>query len=146
MDPYNSYQSHVPAAPTPAVDTLSPPPRRDNISRLDISENWKARFRAIEKAGGPDLPRFRDLSVADRKTVRFNWLAFFLGPFYYLAKGLWRQAIVYVLLAIGCVFIMDSIGLDRFSRGVGYGFAAVYALRANVSYYKRIVLGEMPWV
>ncbi len=145
MDSHNSYQSHVPAASNPVVDTPVPPPQRDIISRLDISENWKARFRAIERAGGPDLPKFRDLSISDRRTLRLNWLAFFLGPFYYLAKGLWRQAIVYVVLAIACVFIMESIGLGKFSRAVGYGFAAVYAVRANISYYKRLVLGEIPW-
>lgn len=146
MDPYNSYQSHVPIASTSVVDTPAPPPRRDTISGLDISEKWKATFRAIETAGGPDLPKFSELSISDRRTIRFNWLAFFLGPFYYLAKGLWRQTIVYVLLAITCVFIMDSIGLGNFSRAVGYGFAAIYAVRANISYYRRLVLGEMPWV
>ena len=41
---------------------------------------------------------------------------------------------------------MEAAGLGRFGRAVGYGFAAVYAVRANISYYKRTVLGEAPWV
>jgi hypothetical protein len=144
-DPYNSYQSHPPVAPIVRAP-VAPRPQRDNISRLDISDKWKARFRAIEAAGGPDLPNFRDLPMSDRRIIQFNWIAFFFGPFYYLAKGLWRQAVVYVLLAIACVLIMEAIGLGKFGRAVGYGFAAVYAMRANLSYYKKLVLGEAPWV
>ena len=144
MDPYNSYQSQAPASPV--TSPPAPPPRRDNISRLHISDKWKARFGAIERAGGPDLPKFRDLPMSDRRGIQFNWIAFFLGPFYYIAKGLWRQAIVYILLAIACVLIMEVIGLGEFGRAVGYGFAAVYAVRANISYYKKLVLGEAPWV
>ena len=143
-DPYNSYQSHTPTAP---VVRASPQrPQRDDISRLEVSDKWKDRFRAIERAGGPDLPDFRNLSVSDRRGVQFNWLAFLLGPFYYLAKGLWRQTIVYVLLAIACVFIMEAVGLGKFGRAVGYGFAAIYGIRANISYYKKVVLGETPWL
>ena len=143
-DPYNSYQTYVPAAPVISRPAM-PPPTRDNISKLDVSEKWKSRFRSIENAGGPDLPHFRKLPMRERRAVQFNWSAFFFGPFYFLAKGLWRQAIVYLVAAIACVLIMDAIGLDKLGRAVGYGFAAVYGIRANVSYYKKIVLGEAPW-
>lgn len=142
-DPYNSYQNHAPA--TPATRTPPALPQRDHISTLKVSDKWKTRFRTIERAGGPDLPKFRELSTSDRLSVQFNWIAFILGPFYFLAKGLWRQAVVYVLAAIACVLIMEAMGLGRFSRVVGYGFAVVYSLRANISYYKKVVLDEAPW-
>jgi hypothetical protein len=138
-DPYNPYQP-------PTTSPAAAPPQRDNISRLDISDKWKSRFRAIERAGGPDLPKFRDLPISDRRMVQFNWIAFFLGPFYYVAKGLWRQAAVYVLIAIACILALDAVDLRRLGRAVGYGFAAVYAIRANISYYRKLVLGKAPWV
>lgn len=144
-DPYNSYQTHVPVAP-PASPAPPTRPPRDEISRLDVSDAWKARFRTIERAGGPDLPNFRDLPGSERRGIHFNWVAFLLGPFYYLAKGLWRQAIAYTLFAFACVLVMETVGLGRFGQAVGYGIAALYAIRANISYYKRIVLGETPWV
>lgn len=146
MDPYNSYQSHTPIAPAADSATPSPARKRDHISRLDVSDKWKERFRVIERAGGPELPNFRDLTTSERRGIQLNWLAFFLGPFYYLAKGLWRQTIIYVIAAIVCVLTLEVIGLGKISGSVGYGFAAVYAMRANISYYKKIVLGEAPWV
>lgn len=145
MDPYNSYSSLDPAG-RPATPSASTPRKLDLIARLDVSDKWKDRFRAIERAGGPDLPKFRTLSPAERRGVQFNWIAFLFGPFYFLAKGLWRQAVVYVLLAIACGLTMEAVGLGEFGRAVGFGFAAVYAIRANVSYYRKVVLSESLWV
>jgi hypothetical protein len=143
-DPYNSYGASVP----PATPVAGAPPRgkADPVSRLDVSESWKRRFRLIEKAGGPDLPHFRDLPFGERFGLNFNILAFIFGPFYYLAKGLWRQAVLYFVSAFVVVLLLEAAGLGKFSRGVGYGLAAVYALRANISYYRKVVLGDTPWL
>ena len=144
-DPYNSYGASVPPTAPP---TAAAPPRTksDPISHLDVSESWKRKFRLIDKAGGPDLPNFRDLPFGERFGLNFNILAFIFGPFYYLVKGLWRQAILYFIFTVALVLLLEAIGLGNFSRAVGYGFGAVYALRANISYYKKIVLGETPWL
>ncbi|MCX7514414.1 DUF2628 domain-containing protein [Frateuria sp. STR12] len=144
-DPYNSYGSSFPPLSQPSSPT---PPRveTDPVSHLDVSAAWKRRFRLIERAGGPALPRFRELPYGDRIGLNFNMLAFFFGPFYYLAKGLWRQAILYFILAVALVMLLEVTGLGKISRAVGYGFAAVYGIRANVSYYKKVVLGEAPWL
>jgi hypothetical protein len=144
-DPYNSYGSAISPA-TPAAVTAPSSRKPDPIARLNVSEAWKRRFRLIEKAGGPDLPRFRDLPFGERFGLNFNVLAFFFGPIYYLAKGLWRQAALYLVIAVALLFLLDAMGFGEFSRGLGYGFAAVYALRANVSYYKKAVLGDAPWL
>lgn len=144
-DPYNSHGSSVLPISQPA--TVVPPRAEvDSISRLDVSESWKHKFRLIDKAGGPDLPHFRDLPFGERFGLNFNVLAFILGPFYYLAKGLWRQALLYFIFAVALVLLLEAIGLGKLSRGVGYGFGAVYALRANISYYKKIVLSDTPWL
>ena len=144
-DPYNSQGPYAP--PTAQLATASPArAKSDPISRLDVSESWKRKFRLIDKAGGPDLPAFRDLAFGERFGLNFNILAFIFGPFYYLIKGLWRQAILYLLCAFALVVLLEMMGLGKFSRAIGYGFAAVYAMRANTSYYKKVVLGEVPWL
>lgn len=144
-DPYNSnpYQAPASAVQPPEVPRAM---QRDAIALADVSETWKRRFRAIEAAGGPTLPRFKELPFGERAGIQFNILAFLFGPFYYLAKGLWRQALLYVIIAITCVLVMELSGLGKFATGVGYGFAAVYSLRANVSYYQRVLLQRAPWL
>lgn len=143
-DPHNPYGAPVP--PTANVAESSPGTEADPISCLDVAESWKRKFRLIDKAGGPDIPRFRELSFGERFSLNFNILAFFFGPFYYLAKGLWRQAIIYFIFAVAVFLLLEAIGLGQFSRSVGYGLAAGYAVRANISYYKKVVLGNIPWL
>jgi len=116
-----------------------------DIAQLDVSESWKKTFRLIEQAGGPDLPNLKALQTGERISISFKPLAFFLGPFYYLAKGLWKQAVAYLLIAIALALLLDTFGLGKISKSIGYGFAAVYAVRANVSYYKKMVQGVIPW-
>jgi hypothetical protein len=49
-------------------------------------------------------------------------------------------------LRLECVADFTGIGsLGKISKSIGYGFAAVYAVRANVSYYKKMVQGVIPW-
>jgi hypothetical protein len=152
-DPYNSHGSSLPPVATaPAIPQVAAPrtpprlPPRDNIARLDVSDSWKRKFRLIEKAGGPDLPDFRALPFGDRFSVNFNFLAVFFGPIYYIVKGLWRQAVVYFIVACVLILILDAMGLGKITRAVGSGLGIVYGLRANISYYKKVVLGEAPWV
>lgn len=144
-DPYNSAGPYAPpvARPVPASPTGAD---RDPIDGLDVSDSWKRKFRLIEKAGGPTLPGLRDLRPGGRMGVGFNFLGFFFGPIYYLVKGLWRQAFVYLVCAMALAVLMEVMGLGKFARGVGYGLAAVYAMRANVGYYRKVVLGETPWL
>lgn len=148
-DPYNTYVDHMPAVPvacTPEPSTPGKSVAAELIDRLDISETWRRRFRIIERAGGADLPKVRDLPPADRRVIGFNFLGFFFGPFYYLAKGLWRQALLYTLMAIATVLLLEMVGLGIVTRFLGYGVAAVYGIRANTSYYRKAVLGDTPWL
>ncbi len=116
-----------------------------NVEQLDVSDSWKNTFRLIERAGGPDLPQFKELSFGERFSINFKLLAFLFGPFYFLAKGLWKQAVLYLLIALALVFLFDALGLEKVSKSIGYGFAAIYAVRANVSYYRKAVLNVTPW-
>lgn len=145
-DPYNSYPSHLPPPTHRPPSTPAPKVEIDTISRLSVSDKWKERFRAIERAGGPQLPNFRDLSFSERRLVNSNWLAFFFWPVYLPLKGLWRQAIAYFAIGLACVLIMELIGLGKFGRAVGYGIGAVAMMRANIGYYKSVVLGDSSWL
>jgi len=111
----------------------------DYASRQDISESWKRKFQLIDKAGGPGMPNIRSLTFGERMSVSFNVLAFLFGPFYFLMKGLWRQAIGYTVIALALYYT----GLVGY---VGMGLAALQAVRANVGYYRKVVSGDAPWV
>ena len=148
-DPYNSYPSHLqPLTQTPstAAQASSARPKIDKIARLDVSEKWKARFRAIEKAGGPKVPNSMELSYSERRLINSNWLAFFFWPVYLPLKGLWRQALSYFIIAMALAIFMELVGLGRFSRAIGYGVGFLAAFRANIGYYKSRVLGEVSWL
>jgi hypothetical protein len=120
-------------------------PERDAIDQLDVSPTWKRRFRLIERAGGVAMKDFRDLAFGERMAVSVNLLAFLFGPIYYAIKGLWRPAVSYLVLVVALALLLDVLGLDRLARAVGYMAATVYALRANLNYYRKMVLRQTPW-
>ncbi|RPE79915.1 DUF2628 domain-containing protein [Vulcaniibacterium tengchongense] len=142
MDPsYNPYE----VAPT-ARAAAPPRPAADAIDALPVSAAWKRRFRLIEKAGGPQLGSFRDLPFGERLAIGFNVLGLLFGPLYCLAKGLWRPAIACFAIAFAAAFVGAAAGIELPARAAGYGVAFACAHRANVLYYRKVVLGERPWL
>ena len=121
----------------------------NRIESLPVSNSWKQKFRLLEKAGGPKQPNLKALSFGERFKIAFNVLAFLFGPFYYLAKGMWKKglalfgACVAAIVVIG--FALDLVGLTKIADALGYGAAAIFAARANIDYYKKMVLGENGW-
>ena len=140
-DSFNPYA--VATREVPTMRVLAEP---DYISHLDVSASWKERFRVIERAGGPKLPLAKRLKPSERRKVVFSYLGFFFGPFYFLAKGLWRQALSYTCIAIAAIILLELIGLGAMSRVIGTTASVVYAMRAQVSYYQKMVLEEAPWL
>ena len=144
-------QSQNPYAPPRAlIADINAVPVEAAIEDLPVSEKWKARFRAIALAGGPKMPNFKKLSKSDRrKAYSFNFLAFLFGPLYYIAKGMWKRGIalfallVVVVIVLG--FALDFFGFERVSNALGYGVSAVFAIRANIDFYKKMVLGDNGW-
>jgi hypothetical protein len=135
------------APPRSNVDAL---PGEVDIDSLDVSDTWKKRFKAMQKAGGPSLPNVKELSPEDRKAITgFNVIAFFLGPIYYIAKGMWRKAITIFVLGFIALLIIDvilaAIGWSAASNATGIGFAVVWASLANADYYRKMVLGQNGW-
>jgi len=140
-NPFTPPRSHV----ADLTDSLE-----GDIDSLPVSATWKKRFKWIRKAGGPSMPNLKTMPRAERKGFnQFNILAFLFGPFYYLAKGMWRKSIslfvVCAAVVIALEFLLVMIGFERFGKALGYGVSTVFAIRANIDYYKKMVLGKNGW-
>ena len=140
-NPFNPPRSHV----TDLTDSLEA-----DIDDLPISATWKKRFTWLKKAGGPSMSNFKTMPKAERKGFnQFNILAFLFGPFYYVAKGMWRKGISLFVVCAAVVFALElllvMIGFGQFGKALGYGVSAVFAIRANIDDYKKMVLGENGW-
>lgn len=137
------------AHPKAELSDRSRRPAAVGIGSLPVSESWRLKLRLLRKAGGPGLHNFKALTSAERRKVGFNVPAFLFGPLYYLAKGMWRKAL---FLSGACIvgivvlgLALELAGLGRFANALGYGAAAIFAVRANIDYYKKMVLGDNGW-
>jgi hypothetical protein len=143
MNPGNPY-----ATPQAAVlETQAPD---ELIAALPVSAKWQTRFRAIQRAGGAQMPDLKQLSAAERRAaVSFNILAFLFGPIYYACKGMWKKALTLFLacavVVIGLGLVLDHFGYEKIANAMGYGVGALFAVRANIDYYKKMVLGDNGW-
>jgi hypothetical protein len=135
--------------PKAKVLDISSDAARRNIADLPVSEAWKTKFRLIEKAGGPKQKNLRDLSFRERQLISFNILGFLFGPIYYAVKGMWKKGLAMftiVFMAIVILsLILEAIGFGRFANALGYGGAALFAVRANIDQYKKWVLDDNGW-
>jgi len=115
----------------------------------DIGPLWRMRFDLIEKAGGPALPHRKRLRFFQNLRVMFNLWALLFGPFYYIAKGMWRKALTIFLPGLAMALLIGILApdgeLDFILRGVNSAMVALFTLHANVSYYRKIVLGNNGW-
>lgn len=114
----------------------------------EILAAWKEKFALLEKAGGPKLPKARQLPFSERLKVTFNIWGFLLGPFYYLAKGMWKKAILLTALCVVAIGILQYIlAVTGFpgSNITNFMVPAVFASRANIDYYKKVILDENGW-
>lgn len=118
----------------------------------DLPEIWKKRFALMERAGGLKMTRLKDLGFWERSACTFNVLAGIFGPFYYIAKGMWKKGLAY-----WCLGIVGIVVLEVLVSLVGYGhllervhytgmWVALFALMANRDYYKKVVLGDNRWL
>ncbi|GAB2867445.1 hypothetical protein GCM10027277_40610 [Pseudoduganella ginsengisoli] len=117
-----------------------------------ISDAWRTRFALLHKAGGAAMPQSIALSMAERAVVRFNVLAFVLGPIYYVAMGMWKKAVTLGLLALALIGVIQMLlaALNLSHSGLAamaYLILPVtYAARANIDYFTRIVLHDDSWL
>jgi hypothetical protein len=153
--------SHQPADATQRSayvpsENLYAPPREPvgeveaavDIDSLSVSDYWKLQFKAVQKAGGPNLKNMKALEPEEKKRVRmFNIIAFLIGPLYYLTKGMWRKAITLSVLLVVALTIVEILlnmaGFGKMAKSLGYGGGAIYAVLANMDYYRKMVLRQM---
>lgn len=117
-----------------------------------MSAAWRTRFALLHKAGGAAMPQSIELTLAERATVRFNLLAFVLGPVYYAAMGMWKKGVSLAVLAVLLVLLaralLDAAGLAHTGLGTMVYLIAplLYAARANIDYFTRVVLHDDGWL
>ncbi len=118
-----------------------------DTSAQEVSDAWKEKFALIEKAGGVKLPKAGELEFWERLKVTFNIWGFLFAPFYYLAKGMWKKAIVLTALSIVIVVVLDAIfgGIGIVDLMTNFVAPAIFAARANIDFYKKSVLGDNNW-
>ncbi len=134
----------------PPKANLADPEQEVEIDSLGVSETWKKRFKWLTSAGGSSMSNLKAMPKEERKKGNlFNVLAFLFGPFYYLAKGMWRKAISFSAAGLVAIMVLEliikALGFPPLGKAAGYGIAAVFAVRANIDYYKKMVLRENGW-
>jgi hypothetical protein len=131
----------------PACPGCGAPQARPNKEAETISEAWQERFDLLEKAGGVKMPNLKNLAFGERRKVIFNFWGFLFGPFFYLAKGMWKKALSLCGVAILIIVVLEAIcramGVsDSITNFVG---GAIFATRATVDYYKKVKLQDNGW-
>ncbi|MCA8258266.1 DUF2628 domain-containing protein [Burkholderia sp. AU31624] len=141
----------TPANPPTRPEFVAPAPAPDNLAGL--SDKWRRRFAAIEKAGGERTrwwrwPEAKQLTGKEKRLITSNLWAFVFGPFYYLYLGMWRKAITLSLLALVIDVLLGmagdalSVPVDNFLWIVS---AVMFKQCANVDYYRKTVLNRREW-
>lgn len=113
-----------------------------------LSPSWVRKFALIEKAGGTKLPDGKNLTTWERMAIQFGFLGFLFGPIYYLVKGMWKKAIVLTLLGLAIIFAVIAAlamaGIDG-ATATRFVIPAIFASRATIDYYKKVVLKDDAW-
>jgi hypothetical protein len=137
------------AAPRAEVRDMAGTSGPSDIASLPVPAAWKVKFHLIERAGGVKLPRFRELKFGERMKVNFNVLAFLFGPIYYAIKGMWRKGLAMFVAGSAVVIVLavllELAGFGAIANALGYGVSAFFAVRANIDYYKKMVLHDNGW-
>jgi Protein of unknown function (DUF2628) len=113
---------------------------------------WRLKFNLLEKAGGHKMQKIKDLSVGERYNLNFNVWGFLFGPIYYLKLGMWKKALTYTGLGAAGIMLMELICSSFDINGGSAGgitsvvIPAIFGTRANVDYYKKIMLGINEWI
>ena len=122
----------------------------------DIKPKWRERFEFFDAYGSPASAEFRAafkaLPRGKRLLINFSFLAFFFGPFYFFALGLWKKglSLLAIALAIAVVEVIFSAvtGIDiprPVDTGLNIAIAFVFALCVNYAYYLKEVKGSQGW-
>lgn len=131
-----------------SVDATAPSAAAAVASDAKLSTSWIHKFAMVEKAGGLKMQNQKDLTVGERMAVIFNIWGFLFGPFYYLVKGMWRKAIMLTVLGLTAAFLLQVVLEMLHMNGEAltrFVCPAIFACRATIDYYKKVVLKDNAW-
>lgn len=117
----------------------------------DLGPKWVHNFALMEQAGGVRLPRLGTLPLGDRVRVLFNIWALIFWPIYYLVKGMWRKGLALLLVILVVLLLVElACGILGISDKKIYFISnivvpLIFSMRANIDYYKKIVLSDNGW-
>ena len=81
--------------PAPAAN----PVNSENVNQLENSSSSQNNYEDLSKWYQDVFTRF-DNDPATGLKLKFSWPPFLFGPFWYLSKGLWAKALIYIALAL----------------------------------------------
>lgn len=134
---------------TPVIEVARSSP--DAVDSLNVSAQWKQRFRLVEKAGplvkGTPL-NWKALSYRERITLMSYWVMFF-GWMWYLAKGMRKKAVTIVSFGFfwgGLLTSMEQVLHMEFgSTAFWLPVNLVFSRLAYYDYYQKMLHGEEMW-
>ncbi|MGY5959025.1 Inner membrane protein [Kosakonia sp. BK9b] len=114
-----------------------------------LSEKWKYRFAFYDKNGLPSFwgqspawkEAYKEMTFGQKIKVSMNFFAYFFSIIYLLILGLWKKAILVLLLNI----VVIAIILITDMNFLGYVVNIFTAMRANIWYYELKVKGVQTW-
>lgn len=141
-------KSREPSSPIYAKAKPVDPVADSSLAAEQIDATWRVKFELLAKAGGPKLSSLKDLPFGERRKIIFNVWAFLVGPFYYAAKGMWKKAISLTAVSLALILVVEKV-FDSFeipgAAITNFVAPAIFATRANIDYYKKMVLNDNGW-
>src|SRR5471030_339913 len=117
----------------------------------ELGPKWVHNFALMEQAGGVRLPHLAKLPLGERVRVMFNIWALIFGPIYYAVKGMWRKGLALTLVIMVALLIVElpteifAISATKIYVISSIAVPLIFATRANLDYYKKMVLGDSGW-
>lgn len=84
---------------------------------------------------------YKELKIRQRLTIQMNFIAFFFSWIYLFVLGLWKKAIIVLLLGILSLFVGALIGVNI----LGIVVVAYVAVNTNKWFYEKEVKGLNTW-
>ena len=121
----------------------------DYQNDASLNDKWKFRFAFFEKHGMPNFwgptpawkEAFKTMTFGQKVKISFNFFAYFFSAIYLLILGMWKKALLVLLLNVVVILIMVISDLNF----LGYVVNLFTAMRANIWYYQYKVKGVHDW-
>ena len=112
---------------------------------------WQRRFAFFDQYGVPNsTPQaraaYRALGFGEKLRLNSNFLALLFGPLYFIAKGMWRKGVTFLIAGLAAMAVLTVLNVpDSFVRPVGFAFSALAMTTANYAYYLHVRRGSTSW-